>query len=97
MKREKKKTKKKDSNAEEITISTDSFNYEGFSIAIKQKINMRSLYHTKEYFQYYKLINSENITQVDFKTVIDDIFQNNTLIPEKEKKSIRMLTLCMKI
>ena len=91
MKREKKKTKKKDSNAEEITISTDSFNYEGFSIAIKQKINMRSLYHTKEYFQYYKLINSENITQVDFKTVIDDIFQNNTLIPEKEKKSIRKI------
>ncbi|TFG17797.1 MAG: MBL fold metallo-hydrolase [Promethearchaeota archaeon] len=90
-KREKKKAHKKGNKAEELTISKDSFEYEGLSIDIKHKRDMRSLYHTKEYFQYFKLINSANIPQTDFKKVINDIFYNNTLIPEKEKKSIRKI------
>ncbi|TFG02645.1 MAG: MBL fold metallo-hydrolase [Promethearchaeota archaeon] len=89
-KREKKKAKS-ENKEEEVTISKDSFEYGGLTIEIKEKRNMRSLYHTKEYFQYFKLINSHNISQTDFKKVIKDIFHNNTVIPEKEKKSIRKM------
>jgi Cft2 family RNA processing exonuclease len=90
-KSEKKKEQKKEKKGEEVTISKDLFEYDGLSITIKQKRNMRSLYHTREYFQYFKLMNSQNIPQTDFEKVIKDIFLNNTLIPEKEKKSIRKI------
>jgi len=89
-KREKKKAKS-ENKKEEVTISKDSFEYGGLTIEIKEKRNMRSLYHTKEYFQYFKLMNSHNISQTDFKKVIKDIFHHNTIIPEKEKKSIRKI------
>ena len=87
----KKKTKKDDSKKKEITISKESFDYDGLSVILKEKENMRSLYHTKEYFQFFKLINSQNIPQIDIREVIKDIFYNNNLIPEKEKKSIRKI------
>lgn len=90
-KKKRKKSKTKDNKKEEITLSKDSFEYDGLSVAIKQKKNMRSLYHTREYFQYRKLMNSQNIPQSGFKKVIEDIFHNNTIIPEKEKKSIRKI------
>ena len=90
-KKKKNKAKAKENKKEELTVSKDTFEYDGLSIDIKQKMNMRSLYHTKEYFQYLKLMNSHNIPQSGFKKVIEDIFYKNNIIPEKEKKSIRKI------
>ena len=73
----------------EITISKVNFQFEELIFSIKQKENMRSLYYTKEYFQYIKLIKSENIPQVPIKEVLEDFFHKYEDIPLKEKKGIR--------
>ncbi len=89
---EKKKPKKKREKEEikkEITISKDNFQFEDLVFLIKQKENMRPLYHTKEYFRYIKLIKSENIPQVPIKEVLEDFFHKYEDIPLKEKKAIR--------
>ncbi|MFX1321578.1 MAG: MBL fold metallo-hydrolase [Promethearchaeota archaeon] len=91
---EKEKSKKKRVKQEikqESTISKENFQFENLVFSIKQKENMRSLYYTKEYFQYIKLIKSENIPQTPIKEVLEDFFHKYEDIPLKEKKSIRKL------
>ncbi len=83
-----KKKKQKEQKKEEIITSQD-FLFEDLTIFLEEKTNMRSLYHTKEYFQYAKLIKSKNINQMNILDVLNDFFNNNTLIPIDEKKSIR--------
>jgi len=89
---ERKKSKKKREKEEikkEITISKVNFQFKDLVFPIKQKENMRPLYHTKEYFRYIKLIKSENIPQVLIKEVLEDFFHKYEDIPLKEKKAIR--------
>ncbi len=88
--KEKKKGSKK-VKKEEKTLSVEQYNFEDTSIVVKQKENMRGLYKTKEYFKYFKTINSKKIPQIPIKEVIDDIFLKNKLIPLKEKKAIKKI------
>ena len=88
--REKKKGSKK-VKKEEKTLSVEQYNFEDSSIVVKQKENMRGLYKTKEYFKYFKTINSKKIPQIPIKEVIEDIFSKNKLIPLKEKKAIKKI------
>jgi len=83
-----KKKKQKEQKKEEI-ISSQDFIFEDLTISLEEKTNMRSLYHTKEYFQYAKLIKSKNVNQMNILEVLNDLFNNNTLIPVDEKRSIR--------
>ena len=83
-----KKKKEKQQKKEEI-ISSQDYVFEDLTIHLEEKINMRSLYHTKEYFQYSKLIKSKNINQMNILEVLNDFFNNNTLVPIDEKKSVR--------
>jgi Cft2 family RNA processing exonuclease len=87
-KREKKNKKKKEPKKEEKTISKETYHFEDISFPLKEKENMRSLYHTKEYFQYLKLIKSKNIPQQPIKEVLNHLLIKNEAIPLKEKKSI---------
>ncbi len=87
-KKEKKENKKKEPKKEERTLSKETYQLEDISFPLKEKENMRSLYHTKEYFQYLKLIKSKNIPQLPIKDVLNDLFLKNEAIPLKEKKSI---------
>jgi Cft2 family RNA processing exonuclease len=74
---------------EEITISTQTYNIKDISIELEEKQNMRSLYFTKEYFHYSKFIKSNNIPQMDIHDVLNHFFQDNKLVPFKEKKGIK--------
>lgn len=87
-KKEKRDKKKKGPKKEEKTISKETYQFEEISFPLKEKENMRSLYHTKEYFQYLKLIKSSNIPQLPIKDVLNDLLLENDSIPLKEKKSI---------
>ncbi|MFX0039327.1 MAG: MBL fold metallo-hydrolase [Promethearchaeota archaeon] len=85
------KVKKKEKKKQEVTISSDEFQYEDLRISLKQKENMRPLYHTKEYRHYVKLIKAENIQQMPIKDVLYDFFFKNELVPIEEKKGIRKI------
>ncbi len=87
----KKKLKKKEARKEEKTISTEEFHFEDIIIPLKEKENMRPLYRTKEYVHYLKLIKSENISQLDIKTVLNDLFFKVEFIPVEEKKGVRKI------
>ncbi|MFX0059744.1 MAG: MBL fold metallo-hydrolase [Candidatus Heimdallarchaeota archaeon] len=89
--KEKSLKKKKEHKKKEQTISKDFYKFEEISIVLKEKKNMRPLYHTKEYFQYSKLIKSENVIQKDIMKVLDDFFLKYNKIPIKEKKSIKKI------
>jgi hypothetical protein len=91
-----KKKREKQEIKEEITVSKENFQFEDLVFPIKKKENMRPLYHTKEYFQYIKLIKSKNIPQKPIKEVLEDFFQNYEDIPLKEKKSIRKIIYYIK-
>ena len=86
---EKKKKKKKaeEKRKEEITIDKIDYQYDGRIIPITQKRFMRPLYHTKEYFQYRKLINSNKIPQIEINQLLDDFFLKYENVPIKEKKA----------
>jgi len=86
-----KKPKKEKPKKQERTISSEEFQYEDLRISLKQKENMRPLYHTKEYRHYLKLIKSENVKQIPLKDALNDLFFNNELIPTEEKKGIRKI------
>ncbi len=79
---------KKGPKKEEKTVSREDYQFEDLVIPLKEKENMRNLYHTKEYFQYLKLIKSRNIPQMPIKDVLHDLYVENQDIPLKEKKSI---------
>jgi len=87
----KKKAKKKREPKVEKTISLDAYQFENSIISLKQKINMRSLYRTKEYNNYLQLIKSKQIAQTPIKDVLDDFFLKNELIPLEEKTGIRKI------
>ena len=87
----KKKPKRKEDRKEEKTISTEEFHFEDIIIPLKEKENMRSLYRTKEYNHYLKLIKSENISQLDIKATLKDLFFKVELIPVEEKKGVRKI------
>jgi len=89
--KKRKDAKKKEVKKEEKTISTDKYIYNNHSIILKEKCNMRSLYNTKEYFFYKKLLKSENIIQIPIIEVLNDFFLQNEKIPIKEKKSIKKI------
>ncbi|MFX1387860.1 MAG: MBL fold metallo-hydrolase [Promethearchaeota archaeon] len=87
----KERVKKKDEKKQENTISVEEFQFEDLRIPLKQKENMRPLYHTKEYRYYMKIIKSENIQQIPLKDVLTNLFFNDELIPIEEKKGIRKI------
>ena len=87
----KKKHKKKREPKVEKTINLDVYQFENSIISLKQKINMRSLYRTKEYNNYLQLIKSKKIAQIPIKEVLDDFFLKNELIPFEEKTGIRKI------
>jgi len=87
----KKKLKKKEDRKEEKTISTEEFHFEDIIIPLKEKENMRPLYRTKEYIDYLKLIKSEEISQLDIKALLKDLFFKDELIPVEEKKGVRKI------
>ncbi|MHA1460517.1 MAG: MBL fold metallo-hydrolase [Promethearchaeota archaeon] len=90
-KKAKKNRKSKEPKKEEKTISKETFQFGDHTIPLKEKENMRSLYHNKEYFQYLKLIKSRNIPQLPIKDVLNDLLLENEDIPLKEKNSIGKL------
>ncbi|MHA1105367.1 MAG: MBL fold metallo-hydrolase [Promethearchaeota archaeon] len=85
----KKKQKQQKKKKEEEIISSQDYVFEDLTIYLEEKINMRSLYHTKEYFRYFKLIKSKNINQMNILEVLNDFFNKNSLVPIEEKKSVR--------
>ena len=85
------KKKKKKVKKEEITVRTEEYEFKEHKIQIKQKENMRGLYKTKEYFKYFKLINSRKIPQKPFNELLNDFFLHNEQIPEKEKFAIKKI------
>ncbi len=85
------KPKKKKIKKEEITVKTEEYEFKDHKIVIKQKENMRGLYKTKEYFKYFKLINSKKIPQKPFNEVLNHFFLHNEQIPEKEKFAIKTI------
>ncbi|MDX1797805.1 MAG: MBL fold metallo-hydrolase [Candidatus Lokiarchaeia archaeon] len=87
----KSKPKKKEEKKQELTISREEYPFEDLKIIVKQKKNMRPLYHTKEYRHYLKLIKTENIQQLPIKDVLNDLFYENELVPIEEKKGIRKI------
>ncbi|MFX1401334.1 MAG: MBL fold metallo-hydrolase [Promethearchaeota archaeon] len=91
LEKKKKEQKKKGIKKEEKTISTDTYIYDNNSIILEEKCNMRSLYNTKEYFFYKKLLKSENVIQLPIIEVLNDFFPHNEKIPVKEKKSIKKI------
>ncbi len=86
---QKKKKQKQQKKKEEEIISSQDYVFEDLTIHLEEKINMRSLYHTKEYFRYFKLIKSKNVIQMNILEVLNDFFNKNTLVPIEEKKSVR--------
>ncbi len=76
---------------DEKTIAIEEFQFEDLTLPLKQKANMRSLYKTKEYVFYLKIIKSNNIVQKPIKEVLSDFFSKNELIPLSEKKAIRKI------
>jgi Cft2 family RNA processing exonuclease len=86
-----KKTKKKEEQKKEITIKTEEYLFKDSIIRVKEKENMRSLYHTKEYRHYLKLIKSRNISQSPAIEVLDDFFKKEDKVPIEEKKGIRKI------
>ncbi|MFX1316532.1 MAG: MBL fold metallo-hydrolase [Promethearchaeota archaeon] len=86
-----KKRKEKEDKKKEITVSEENFQFEDLVFRIKQKENMRPLYHTKEYYQNIKLIKSKSIPQIAINEVLTDFFYKYEDIPTKEKKSIRKI------
>ncbi|MFX1454395.1 MAG: MBL fold metallo-hydrolase [Promethearchaeota archaeon] len=91
-----KKPKRKEERKEEATISTKNYQFNDLVISVKEKENMRSLYHTKEYRHYLKIIKSQNITQTPAKEVLDDFFNKDELVPIEEKKAIRKIIYYIK-
>jgi Cft2 family RNA processing exonuclease len=89
--KQKKGKKKRAPKKEEITISKEILHLGDLSIPLKEKENMRSLYHSREYIKYLKLIKSDNIKQKPIKEVLHDFLLLNKDIPIKEKKSIGKL------
>ncbi len=87
----KKKLKKKKELKQEKTIRTEEFQFENLLILIKQKVNMRALYHNKEYANYFKLIKSKKIDQIPIKEFLNDFFFNIDFVPINEKKAIRKI------
>ncbi|MHA1933465.1 MAG: MBL fold metallo-hydrolase, partial [Promethearchaeota archaeon] len=85
------KSKKKEEQKKEKTLKTEEYTFKDSIIPVKEKVNMRSLYQTKEYRQYLKLIKSHNISQRSAKDVIDDFFNKDNLVPIEEKKGIRKI------
>jgi len=83
-----KERKKREPKKEEITVSKEILHLGELSIPLKEKENMRSLYHSREYIQYSKLIKANNIKQKPIKEVLQDFLLENKDIPIKEKKSI---------
>ncbi len=86
--KQKKEKMKKRPKKEERTISKEILQLGDLSIPLKEKENMRSLYQSREYIQYLKLIKSGNIKQKPIKEVLHDFLLENQDIPMKEKKSI---------
>ena len=86
-----KKSKKRGEQKKEKTLKREEFHFKDSIIPVKEKENMRSLYHTKEYRQYLKLIKSQNISQSPAKDVIEDFFNKDNLVPVEEKKGIRKI------
>ncbi|MBY8986446.1 MAG: MBL fold metallo-hydrolase [Candidatus Lokiarchaeota archaeon] len=84
-----KKSKRREGRKEEITIRKEDYHFKDSVIPLKEKENMRSLYHTKEYLHYLKVIKSQNISQIPAKEVLDDFFNKDNLVPVKEKKGIK--------
>ncbi|MFX1496080.1 MAG: MBL fold metallo-hydrolase [Promethearchaeota archaeon] len=89
--KKKKEHKKSGLKKEEKTLSTETYFYNNHSIILKEKCNMRSLYNTKEYFYYKKILKSEHIIQMSIKEVLDDFFLKNEKVPVKEKESIKKI------
>jgi len=87
----KKKEQQKETKKKEITIRSETYQYNDHLIILKEKRNMRSLYNTKEYFHYKKIIESENITQTPIMEVLNNFFFENEKIPIKEKRSVEKL------
>ncbi|MFW9937209.1 MAG: MBL fold metallo-hydrolase [Candidatus Thorarchaeota archaeon] len=86
--KKKKKATKKEVQKKEVTIKREKYQFGNNSIILKEKSNMRSLYNTKEYFHYKKVIESEKITQIPILDVLNNFFLKNEKIPLKEKQSI---------
>ena len=84
------KKKAKKVKKQEVTVSTDEYEFKDNKILIKQKENMRGLYKTKEYFKYFKLTNSKKIPQKPIREVLDEFFADDK-IPEKEKLTIQKI------
>lgn len=86
-----KKSRKRGEQKKEITLKTEEYQFKDSIIPVKEKENMRSLYHTKEYRHYLKLIKSGNISQRPAKDVLDDFFKKDSFVPVEEKKGIRKI------
>ncbi|MFX1428368.1 MAG: MBL fold metallo-hydrolase [Promethearchaeota archaeon] len=86
-----KKPKKKTEQKVERTISKSEYQFDDSKISLKQKEHMRTLYRTKEYNHYLKLIKSKQIPQMGIENVLDDLFLKNTLVPIEEKKVIKKI------
>ncbi len=87
-----KQKKKREPRKKEITLSSEIFQIKDYVVSLKEKENMRGLYHTKEYSQYLNIIKSRKVPQMHIHSLLKDFFSNKQLkIPEKEKKAIRKI------
>ncbi len=91
-KKDKKKRKeRKFPVKEEKTLSIENYKFEDLVFPLKEKINMRALYKTKEYDHYLKLIRTKKSNQMPIKDVLNNFFKEYKGVPVKEKKAIRKI------
>ncbi|MGQ4873455.1 MAG: MBL fold metallo-hydrolase [Promethearchaeia archaeon] len=88
---EKKNKKEKAELEPEKTIKEEEFKYKNNIIPLKQKINMRALYRTKEYKKYMDFIEENQIEQKPIIEVLDDFFFKYDKVPKKEKEAIKKI------
>ncbi|MGV9206146.1 MAG: MBL fold metallo-hydrolase [Promethearchaeia archaeon] len=89
--KQKGKSKSSGGLEDEISVSEDEFTFNELTIPVVEKKNMRSLYHTKEYFKYRNIIKSDHIAQMPIKQLLHDFFFKNKLVPLVEKQAIRKI------
>jgi Cft2 family RNA processing exonuclease len=86
-----KQREKRKKGKEETLISEKEVNFGDFKVTLKEKENMRHLYHTKEYGRYLGIMKSQHVKKMDISQVLEDFFIKDRKIPKKEKNAIRTI------
>lgn len=85
------RSKSKGGLEDEETLSEEEFTFNELTIPVVEKKNMRSLYHTKEYFKYRNIMKADRVPQMSISKLLHDFFFKNKLVPVEEKNAVRKI------